>query len=75
MKKIKKTQRRQRCRHERRENQKIIIIIIIIMREKKEEIEREKVEHVRGKVKSGHTSFIKKKIYYNLMLKFKIYSL
>ena len=75
MKKIKKTQRRQRCRHERRENQKKIIIIIIIMREKKEEIEREKVEHVRGKVKSGHTSFIKKKIYYNLMLKFKIYSL
>ena len=61
MKKIKKTQRRQRCRHERRENQKKIIIIIIIMREKKEEIEREKVEHVRGKVKSGHTSFIKKK--------------
>ena len=75
MKKIKKTQRRQRCRHERRENQKKKIIIIIIMREKKEEIEREKVEHVRGKVKSGHTSFIKKKIYYNLMLKFKIYSL
>ena len=75
MKKIKKTQRRQRCRHGRRENQKKIIIIIIIMRERKKEMGREKVEHVRGKVKSGHTSFIKKKIYYNLMLKFKIYSL
>ena len=64
MKKIKKTQRRQRCRHGRRENQKIIIIIIIIiiMREKKKEMGREKVEHVRRKVKRGHTSFIKKKI-------------
>ena len=31
------------------------------MREKKKEMGREKVEHVRRKVKRGHTSFIKKK--------------
>ena len=39
-------------------------IIIIIMREKKKEIGCENVEHVRGKVKRGHTCFIKKVFFF-----------
>ena len=48
----KKTKKRQRSRHGRRENQEKK------MREKKD-IGLEKMERVRGKVKRGHTCFIK----------------